>query len=71
MQTFVQQQQQMITARVLLDSIQADKGQDNAEPLGTDLVKVKRWEPENIPLVVDLPKVIHHLKEKFRRKELP
>ncbi len=67
----VQQQQQMITGRVLLDSLHADKEHDDGESLGTDLIKVTAWEPENLPVKVELAEMLRRLKKKFSRKELP
>jgi hypothetical protein len=64
-------QQQLLTGQVLIQSLQRETESNDAEPVIGDIIKVKRWNPENIPVDFDLPEVIRRLKEKFSRKQLP
>jgi CheY-like chemotaxis protein len=60
-------QQQVSSGQILIQSLQQDEG----EPLGTELVKVKPWAPEWLPIEVDLPSLIRILKERIRLRRLP
>lgn len=66
------QQQQTFTGDVLIKSLVYDSTQytkaeekDDKEPLVGDIVHVRKWEPEGIPVSIDLPSVFRWLKGLF------
>ncbi len=68
-------QQQFLTGDVLIKSLVYDSTQSNniepskkaedKESLVGDIVHVRKWEPEDIPLSVDLPSIFRWLKKLF------
>jgi hypothetical protein len=64
-------QQQITSGQVLLQSLLRDAEKDDAESVAGEIVKIKKWSPEGIPIEADLPQLIRWLKERFSRKQLP
>lgn len=73
-------QQQLLSGEVLIQSLVYDstevrkieKGQKEAEDkesLLGDIVHVRKWEPDDVPLSVDLPSIFRWLKKLFGKNE--
>lgn len=62
-------QQQAEFAKVVLQALQ--KGNEESEHLIGDVIKVKKWSIDNIPIELDLPEIIRRCRDVLRRRRLP